>query len=811
MHTEALSECSHETPPAQLRQRKAGSRAIFGTAGFVFITLALMLFEFGGALTSYFTSDDLSHITYAHRMFKNNGELFFRTFSTVWMQDYSTEIFYRPLIEVSFALDHLVSGANPLGYHISNFLFSFFAALALLSVSRSLAERFQVPHVALIGYAAALLFAVSPLHTEVTTWLIGRVDGLSTMYYLIAFALFLKLPARAIVVKSPVGWLSLIAFSLALLCKEMAASLPLVVFACTFFLSEKATICAKVRQSAFITAPYFALLAVYFLVRYLATGTVFGGYIGAVGEANIFSWSSVIDRFAHFWKVAYPFNEELIERKGVFESGFGIFYFLFGIHILARMRFDRFSANQLRLIGFLFSWLILQFLPLYQVFMIHNSLAGSRLFYLSTAVLAIIAAVLLAPGRQKGFSQSRKRIFNSCAAFLFCILTGLSVFVGRQNNQCWIVAARHVEELQSQINSAVATLPDEKKLLIAYLPIQVLGAHMFNRYYLIESLLSPPLLNPDLSKRVSVLEPRFYTYNHLVPSGPLRKKLEDTASFQTVYWDVDQWKLTDLAAKAGFDRAESLAVGLPELNIEKGKLRGMTDIKATSPFKTRAVKFVDVDLENSQTAVRGKKDVLVLAFDERRKPPQGIDIWCQANYDTGLKFQTVRFPVDEKFAWFLSEEMSGFRIFIGERHNLKITAARLNDGKTLIPSLSASNISLRACNDGAYRPLKYPIEFNYDVSSVPGAVACLCELSRPRAMFQLENFTYRDALLSKKPLRKWTEKGTIGSILLGKEMFADKACYQLRVFAQKADGSVCGTSSDLIDLGINDRPVGQEL
>jgi hypothetical protein len=200
-----------------------------------------------------------------------------------------------------------------------------------------------------------------------------------------------------------------------------------------------------------------------------------------------------------------------------------------------------------------------------------------------------------------------------------------------------------------------------------------------------------------------------------------------------------------------------------------------------------------------------------LAFDERRKPPQGIDIWCQANYDTGLKFQTVRFPVDEKFAWFLSEEMSGFRIFIGERHNLKITAARLNDGKTLIPSLSASNISLRACNDGAYRPLKYPIEFNYDVSNVPGAVACLCELSRPRAMFQLENFTYRDALLSKKPLRKWTEKGTIGSILLGKEMFADKACYQLRVFAQKADGSVCGTSSDLIDLGINDRPVGQEL
>ncbi|MCC7532284.1 MAG: hypothetical protein IT342_27520 [Candidatus Melainabacteria bacterium] len=237
----------------------------------------------------------------------------------------------------------------------------------------------------------------------------------------------------------------------------------------------------------------------------------------------------------------------------------------------------------------------------------------------------------------------------------------------------------------------------------------------------------------------------------------------------------------------------------------------MTDIKANRPFKTRAVKFVEVDLENSETSVQSKKDVLVLAFDERRKPPQGIDNWCQAYYDTGLKFQAVRFPVDEKFAWFLSQEMSEFRIFLGENHNLKIAAARLNDGKTLIPSLSASSTSLRACNDGAYRPLKYPIELRYDVSNIPGAVACLCELSRPRAMFQLENFTYRDARPSKKPLRKWIESGTRGGILLGKELFADDACYQLRVFAQKADGSVCGTSSDLIDLGINDRPSGQEL
>lgn len=808
MHTEALQEGSQEKLLAQTEKRKTGGRAFFGLAAFALLTVALMLFEFGGALTSYFTSDDLNHITYAYRMFLNNGELFFRTFTTVWMQDNSTEIFYRPLIEVSFALDQLVSGANPLGYHISNFLFSFIGALALLSISRSLAERFEVPNVVPIGYAASLLFAVSPLHTEVTTWLIGRVDGLSTMFYLIAFGFFLRIPSGTIAAKSVTGWLSLLAFALALLCKEMAASLPLVLFACSVFLSTRSNVAAKVREASLLSSPYFVLLAVYLLVRLLATGAVFGGYVGAVGEANIFSWSSMFDRLAHFWKVAYPFNEELIEREGGFEAAFRSFYIIFGIYLLARLRFDRFTTNQLKLMGFLVCWLVLQFLPLYQVFMIHNSLAGSRLFYLSTAVLSIIAAVALVPGVQKG---DRRRIFNAISALLFAVLVGLFVFVGRQNNNCWIIAARHVEELQTQINTAVATLPEQKKLLVAYVPIQVLGAHMFNRYYLIQSLLSPPLVTPDISSRVSVLEPRFYTYDHLVPSGRLREKLRDSRNFQVVYWDVDKWKLADLAAKSGFDQVEAESVELPVLQVEKGKLRGMTDIRADRPFKTKSVSFVEIDLENNQTSKSGKKDVLVLAFDETRKPPQGIDNWCQADYDPSLDFQTVRFPVDEKFAWFLSKDMAEFRVFLGEKHNLKIVAARLNDGKTLIPSLSPSATSLRACNDGAYRPVKFPLQFSYDVSNIPGAVSCFCELSRPRMMFQLENFTYRDVRPSKKSFRLWTQKGTKGSISIEKDTLFENACYQLRIFAQKADGTVCGTSSDLIDLGINDRPRGQEL
>lgn len=332
---------------------------------------------------------------------------------------------------------------------------------------------------------------------------------------------------------------------------------------------------------------------------------------------------------------------------------------------------------------------------------------------------------------------------------------------------------------------------------------------MFNRYYLIQSLFSPPLLNPDISNRIAVLEPRFYTYDHLIPGGVLRRKLADCARFTSVYWNVDLRKLVEIRGGKHFAFADGQTV-LPALKIKPGDY-GMTEIVAERPFDPGAVRFIDVDIANAEPSAVARDDVLVLSFDREREPPKGLDNWAQANYDLSKELQTVRFPVDQKLVWFLHDDMSKFGIFLRDKPNLRVLSARLNDGRALVPMLSASESTLRECNDGAYRPLEFPLKFQYDVSKIPGAVSCFCELSRPRAMFQLEHFTYRDVEPSKKPLKQWTAGGTAGSIKLEKNLFADDACYQLRIFAQKADGSLCGVSSDIIDLGINDRPKWQPL
>ena len=290
--------------------------------------------------------------------------------------------------------------------------------------------------------------------------------------------------------------------------------------------------------------------------------------------------------------------------------------------------------------------------------------------------------------------------------------------------------------------------------------------------------------------------------------------MTDSANYQCMYWDVSEWKLKDLAQASGFNLPQQENERLPALSVKPGKLLGMIDLIAERPFATRAVKFIDVDLKNSKPAAQSKKSVLVLAFDSRLKQPKGIDNWSQAEFDLSLPVQTVRFPVDEKLSWFLSKEMSEFSIYLGEETDYSVLSARLNDGKTLIPSLSVSSVSsVEESNDGVFRVKmnRFPVHFRYDVSNIPDAVACYCELSRPRAMFQLDNFTYRDVRPAKKPLKTWSQAGTTGDIAMERAMFPEDACYQLRVFAKKADGSLTGMSSDQVNLGINDRPPGQEL
>ncbi len=132
--------------------------------------------------------------------------------SEVWTTPYwggrLTGGLYRPLTVFSFALNHRVASLEPLAWHVVNVLLH-----ALVSILLFLcALEFLSPAGAL---AAALLFAVHPVHTEAVANLVGRAELLAAAGFLAAWLLHDRRRTAAATV-----------FAAGLLAKEIAVVLP---------------------------------------------------------------------------------------------------------------------------------------------------------------------------------------------------------------------------------------------------------------------------------------------------------------------------------------------------------------------------------------------------------------------------------------------------------------------------------------------------------------------------------------------------------------------------------------------------------
>ncbi len=144
--------------------------------------------------------------------------------STLWGSDlFPRDLashYYRPLQALTYLLDYQLWGLAPLGFHLTNTLLHAGVALLLYGLI-SLVVR--SPRAALL---AALLFAVHPIHTEAVTYISGRSDPLSALFLLASLVCFLQGDRARFTT-----WrgLSLAAFALALLAREAAMALVLLV------------------------------------------------------------------------------------------------------------------------------------------------------------------------------------------------------------------------------------------------------------------------------------------------------------------------------------------------------------------------------------------------------------------------------------------------------------------------------------------------------------------------------------------------------------------------------------------------------
>src|ERR1700689_1023797 len=131
---------------------------------------------FANGLTGGFTYDDKAIVRDDPRIqsWENLPEIFTTQYFGGGLESGTA---YRPMDLLSFAANYAVGGKQPIGYHLVNVGLHIANVLMLFALFVPLAGESAAG-------AAALLFALMPIHVEAVTSIVGRAEVL-TMFFVL--------------------------------------------------------------------------------------------------------------------------------------------------------------------------------------------------------------------------------------------------------------------------------------------------------------------------------------------------------------------------------------------------------------------------------------------------------------------------------------------------------------------------------------------------------------------------------------------------------------------------------------------------
>jgi len=225
--------------------------------------------------------------------------------------------YYRPLIAISHLADFYLWGDHLWGYHLTNLIIHLSVVITLYLLVGWVFKNTRV------AFISSIFFAVHPAHIESVAWIGNRSDPSAALFMLISFGFYYhtlknsrdgflgSYPGSSLLVnpqrgrvnpqrgrvnpqywrvnpkwwKSPWTYLSLLFFSLALLAKEIAITLPLLLFSYeVLFGPEGRRWGPEVEKKQFYPyLPFFGMIVLYFFMRQNALGYLALGEEGSEG------------------------------------------------------------------------------------------------------------------------------------------------------------------------------------------------------------------------------------------------------------------------------------------------------------------------------------------------------------------------------------------------------------------------------------------------------------------------------------------------------------------------------------------------
>ena len=260
------------------------TQARLKTTLFLLALTGILFLVYANGLKTPFQSDDERHIflnleidnpAYYLNLVRDPGLL--------------EKIALRQISLLAFALNYQWSQENPFGYHLFNILIHIFTVILVfttVSLTIKNATEWGEKGASIIAATTALLFGLHPIQTETVTYISGRPGGMAALFFLLSLLMFilggLKKSFREI--PSFIFYaLSLFTFFVAVLCKETAITLPVILLLYDlYFMKGENWKAFRSRIGFYMLFPTIALLI------YLQTPHAFLAIGGLLEKVNFF-------------------------------------------------------------------------------------------------------------------------------------------------------------------------------------------------------------------------------------------------------------------------------------------------------------------------------------------------------------------------------------------------------------------------------------------------------------------------------------------------------------------------------------------
>ncbi len=294
---------------------------------------------------------------------------------------------WRPITVLSFRLDYLVDKFSPFIFHFTNIMFHSLVALTLYFFFLLLTDKEN------LSFFSSLIYAVHPIHTEAVSWIAGRSEILSALFFLLSFILlilFHKGEDKNFVYLI----LSGLFFLFSLLSKETGVTLPLIY---SFYL-----VAFQRKKLKYLKTWTGLIYLLFLLIIYIHLRIkVLGGIIGPVGRAEYFYqyphltplFTSPLLFFKYLKLSLFPFHLSVDYTFAPITHASTLFLFL-SFFFLLYIFLIFFTFKHYILISFSLAFFPISLLPFLHIVPI-GWLMGERFLYLPTIGISLLIGILL--------------------------------------------------------------------------------------------------------------------------------------------------------------------------------------------------------------------------------------------------------------------------------------------------------------------------------------------------------------------------------------------------------------------------------